>query len=393
VVDREPEYVDQLLATARAVAGAATLAPEQWSFVYQSAGHTPEEWLKPDMLEVLPQLAAAGHTDVIVAPVQFLADHLETLYDIDIAGREQALSAGIGGFTRIDAPNSEADFVAALAKVVQGELAVFSTFVVWTLLQAQFPYWAALAASLVISFALAALIEAIMAFTGGQGAKSALTSLEKSDKSDPSYKHADTITGIGNYYGAHFEDTSTSTIGDLFVFSKGNDVFLIVAASTTAAVLSLATSQATSHFGSAPDSTILTSQWPENASPAASGGGALGGLILAVVIGIVIAIGVFVMRSRRRVAAPVGGFTPMSGYPMGAPPGSAMPGSASPVQAAPMAGGVQMSDDGYYWWDGQTWNDASAEAPPQAQRSADGAQWFDGKNWRPVPQGGQGPTG
>jgi ferrochelatase len=125
VVDREPDYVDQLNETARAVAAAATLVPEQWSFVYQSAGHTPEEWLKPDMLDVLPQLAAAGHTDVIVAPVQFLADHLETLYDVDLAGREQALSAGIRTFTRIDAPNAAPDFIATLANVVRGELAAW----------------------------------------------------------------------------------------------------------------------------------------------------------------------------------------------------------------------------------------------------------------------------
>ena len=127
VVDREPDYVDQLQDTARAVAAAALLAPEQWSFVYQSAGHTPEEWLKPDMLDVLPQLAAAGHTDVVVAPVQFLADHLETLYDVDVAGREQAISAGIRGFARIDAPNAAPDFVTALGKVVQGELAAWDT--------------------------------------------------------------------------------------------------------------------------------------------------------------------------------------------------------------------------------------------------------------------------
>jgi ferrochelatase len=127
VVDREPEYVDQLEDTARAVAAAALLAPEQWSFVYQSAGHTPEEWLKPDMLDVLPQLAAAGHTNVVIAPVQFLADHLETLYDVDIAGREQAFSAGIRGFTRVDSPNAEPDFVAALANVVLGELSAWDT--------------------------------------------------------------------------------------------------------------------------------------------------------------------------------------------------------------------------------------------------------------------------
>ena len=125
VVDREPDYVDQLRDTANAIAAAAGLAPDRWWFVYQSAGHTPEEWLKPDMLDVLPELARAGHRDVIVAPVQFLADHLETLYDVDIGGREQALDAGFETFIRVDAPNAAPDFVAALADVVRGEMAVW----------------------------------------------------------------------------------------------------------------------------------------------------------------------------------------------------------------------------------------------------------------------------
>lgn len=125
VVVREPEYVEQLQATAHAIAAAAELSPERWSFAYQSAGHTPEEWLKPDMLDVLPQLAEAGHRDVILAPVQFLADHLETLYDVDVAGREQAESAGFETFIRIEAPNAAPDFVAALGEVVRGELAAW----------------------------------------------------------------------------------------------------------------------------------------------------------------------------------------------------------------------------------------------------------------------------
>jgi len=127
IVDREPDYVEQLHETAHAVAAAAELPTAQWSFAYQSAGHTPEEWLKPDMLDVLPQLAHDGNRQVVVAPVQFLADHLETLYDIDIAGREQALSAGFEGFTRVAAPNADADFIAALGHVVRGELAVWET--------------------------------------------------------------------------------------------------------------------------------------------------------------------------------------------------------------------------------------------------------------------------
>jgi ferrochelatase len=59
---------------------------------------------------------------VLVAPVQFLADHLETLYDVDIAGRKQAEEAGFEVFRRIDAPNDSPDFIAALASVVRGEL-------------------------------------------------------------------------------------------------------------------------------------------------------------------------------------------------------------------------------------------------------------------------------
>jgi ferrochelatase len=127
VVDREPGYVEQLQETALAVAHAANLAPEQWSFVYQSAGHSPEEWLKPDMLDVLPDLGAAGHRDVLIAPVQFLADHLETLYDVDVAGREQAEQAGMRTLTRVEAPNAAPDFLNALASVIRNEVSVWDT--------------------------------------------------------------------------------------------------------------------------------------------------------------------------------------------------------------------------------------------------------------------------
>jgi ferrochelatase len=125
VVDREPGYVGQLRESADAIAAAAGLAPARWLFAYQSAGHTPEEWLKPDMLDVLPELAARGHGAVLLAPVQFLADHLETLYDIDIAGREQAIRAGMTRFARVPAPNDSPDFAAALADVVRRNLALW----------------------------------------------------------------------------------------------------------------------------------------------------------------------------------------------------------------------------------------------------------------------------
>jgi ferrochelatase len=120
VVDREPDYVVQLTDTAEAIAKRVGLDPERWRFAYQSAGHTAEEWLRPDVKELLPGLRAAGHDAVLVVPVQFLADHLEILYDLDVAAREEAEEAGVS-FHRIELPNTQPAFIRALAEVVHRE--------------------------------------------------------------------------------------------------------------------------------------------------------------------------------------------------------------------------------------------------------------------------------
>src|SRR5205807_7838179 len=93
--DGEPGYIQQLFDTATAVAERAHLARERWQFAYQSAGHTREPWLAPDIKDLLPDLRARGHRTVVVAPVQFLSDHLEVLYDIDVAAREEAEGLGM----------------------------------------------------------------------------------------------------------------------------------------------------------------------------------------------------------------------------------------------------------------------------------------------------------
>ena len=73
----------------------AGLAPDQWTFCWQSAGHEPGEWMKPDFTDLLPRLRDAGHTAVLVAPIQFLADHLEILYDVDIGARDSPTAVTI----------------------------------------------------------------------------------------------------------------------------------------------------------------------------------------------------------------------------------------------------------------------------------------------------------
>jgi ferrochelatase len=122
VVERDPGYMRQIDDTVAAVADRAGLAPGGWTFAFQSAGHTPEEWLRPDLTEVMPQLRDSGVRDVLVVPVQFVADHLEILYDIDIAAAEQARAAGLG-FHRVAMPNADPHFITALIDVVDRELA------------------------------------------------------------------------------------------------------------------------------------------------------------------------------------------------------------------------------------------------------------------------------
>jgi protoporphyrin/coproporphyrin ferrochelatase len=121
VVDREPHYLEQIQETVRAVVERVGLTPEQWQFAYQSAGHTPEEWLKPDFKELIPGLRAAGHRHVLFVPTQFLADHLEVLYDVDVAARAEAEEHGVE-FHRIESLNVMPAFIDALADIARREL-------------------------------------------------------------------------------------------------------------------------------------------------------------------------------------------------------------------------------------------------------------------------------
>jgi protoporphyrin/coproporphyrin ferrochelatase len=118
VAEQEPAYLEQLEETALAVADAADLPRDRWTFCWQSADHEPGKWMKPDFADLMPELAAAGHRSVLVAPVQFLADHLEILYDVDIGAREQAEDAGLQ-FARIESLNVDPRFIEALAAVVR----------------------------------------------------------------------------------------------------------------------------------------------------------------------------------------------------------------------------------------------------------------------------------
>jgi ferrochelatase len=121
VAEQEPDYLDQLRTTAEAVAALAGLSGREWSFCWQSAGHEPGEWMKPDFADLMPEIAASGGRAVLVVPVQFLADHLEILYDVDVGAREQAERCGLA-FRRIDSLNRDPGLIDALAAVARRTL-------------------------------------------------------------------------------------------------------------------------------------------------------------------------------------------------------------------------------------------------------------------------------
>jgi ferrochelatase len=115
LVDGDP-YRDQLFATSRLIAERAQTA--NWSFAFQSASTTGEPWLGPDLLEELDRLNEQGTRKILVAPVGFVADHLEILWDIDVEGREKAAELGLE-LDRIESLNDDPRFIQALAALVR----------------------------------------------------------------------------------------------------------------------------------------------------------------------------------------------------------------------------------------------------------------------------------
>jgi protoporphyrin/coproporphyrin ferrochelatase len=116
ILDMGDPYPEQLAETAAAVAARAGV--ERWSVGWQSAGRTPEPWIGPDILAVLPALKEAGAAGVVVCAAGFVSDHLEVLYDLDVEAR--AAAAGIGlAFTRTPSPNADPAFCATVADVIR----------------------------------------------------------------------------------------------------------------------------------------------------------------------------------------------------------------------------------------------------------------------------------
>ncbi|MHB8567594.1 MAG: ferrochelatase [Nitrososphaerales archaeon] len=88
-------YKAQLLETANRLADTLGLAPKQFGFAFQSAGHTSEPWLGPDILDKIKDLGKEGWKQILVIPIGFVSDHLEILFDIDVEAQQLSKELGI----------------------------------------------------------------------------------------------------------------------------------------------------------------------------------------------------------------------------------------------------------------------------------------------------------
>jgi protoporphyrin/coproporphyrin ferrochelatase len=105
-------YQDQLL---RSCELAAEGMDFEWEFAFQSASHTGEPWLGPDLLESIER---SGARAVLVCPIGFVADHLEVLYDVDVEAQAFCRERGIE-LRRTEMFNDRPEFIEALATVVR----------------------------------------------------------------------------------------------------------------------------------------------------------------------------------------------------------------------------------------------------------------------------------
>jgi ferrochelatase len=80
------------------------------------------KWLRPSMHETVKKLAAAGSKHILVVPISFVSDHVETLHEIDIEHREQARELGITDYRMMPGLNDSQDFIQALAGLVRAQV-------------------------------------------------------------------------------------------------------------------------------------------------------------------------------------------------------------------------------------------------------------------------------
>jgi ferrochelatase len=117
ILEQGDPYDSQLRETATMLAHEMALPGDRWTFSYQSAAKTGIPWLGPKIEDRVVELAGKGEKDLLIAPIGFIADHVEILYDIDIGLQEIARPLGVR-LERTPMLNDDDHLVEALASLV-----------------------------------------------------------------------------------------------------------------------------------------------------------------------------------------------------------------------------------------------------------------------------------
>lgn len=115
-IDRGDPYLDHVKATVEGVMQRVGDMPYHLGFQSRSG---PVQWMEPETTEVMDKLAAEGCQAILMVPISFVSDHIETLHEIDIEYRDHAMEAGIHNFYRAPSLNVDATFIAAMADLVR----------------------------------------------------------------------------------------------------------------------------------------------------------------------------------------------------------------------------------------------------------------------------------
>ncbi len=117
LVDGGDPYRDELERTVRGVMARLGGQPHRLAFQSKLG---PVKWLSPSLGESLRELAGQGAPPVVVVPVSFVSDHIETLHELDIEYAELARGLGFSRYLRAPALNARPAFISALADLVVG---------------------------------------------------------------------------------------------------------------------------------------------------------------------------------------------------------------------------------------------------------------------------------
>lgn len=88
-----------------------------WLIAYQSKGERGGDWLGPDLDDVIESAAKAGYTAVIVVPIGFAIDHMETMFDLDVVAAGKAFDLDMD-WARADVPNADPRLIADMADMI-----------------------------------------------------------------------------------------------------------------------------------------------------------------------------------------------------------------------------------------------------------------------------------